>query len=67
MDPCDDVNESGAAPRAGPLPRTGSLRWPATPLAWLALALLAPVSLAAGALCGFLWPLLWMAACLFPF
>ncbi len=42
------------------------LRWPATPLAWLALALLIPFATAAGFLCGFLAPLIWIFVWLSP-
>ena len=45
--------------RVNPETRRG-IRWPATPLAWLALALLAPPAVAAGFLYGALGPLVWM-------
>ena len=47
-------------------PSQHGLRWPATPLAWLALVLLIPLATAAGLLCGVLAPLIWIVVWLAP-
>ena len=47
-------------------PPQRGLRWPATPLAWLTLAVLIPFATTVGLLCGVLAPLIWIVLWLAP-